>query len=335
MDNEYKSDQPYAMNTTMGGSGMSGSAVGGAGASFAGGMGATSTAPVKDVTTATFMTDVIDASRHGPVVVDFWAPWCGPCKDLGPVIERVVTEVAATGRNITLAKMDVEAHPQVSQQMGIQSIPAVVAFVDGRPAEAFMGNKPEAEVRAFIEKVAGPTTVAADAAALMEEADRAVVEKDHERAAEIYAAVLAREPGNLDAFAGLGQCYIAVGEPDMAAALLEKIPEEHHAEGPLASLKKAVDLARQAADLGDLGTLAAAVEAAPDNHEARFDYALALNGHGEREQATQQLVAIVKADREWREDGARTQLLEFFETWGPMDPATKAGRRALSSVLFS
>ncbi|MEM9733138.1 MAG: co-chaperone YbbN [Pseudomonadota bacterium] len=333
MDNEYKSNQPYAVNTTMGGQTM-----GGTGAAYGGSMGgapAAAGAAVKDVTTASFMSEVIEASRHGPVVVDFWAPWCGPCKDLGPVIERVVTEVAATGRNITLAKMDVEAHPQVSQQMGIQSIPAVVAFVDGRPAEAFMGNKPEAEVRAFIEKVAGPTTAAADAAALMEEADVAVAEKDHERAAEIYAAVLAREPGNLDAFAGLGQCYIAVGEPDMAAALLDKIPEEHHAEGPLANLKKALDLARQAADLGDLGTLAAAVEAAPDNHDARFDYALALNGHGEREQAAQQLVAIVKADREWREDGARTQLLEFFETWGPMDAATKSGRRALSSVLFS
>lgn len=327
MENEYKTGQSYSMNTTMGG---------GAAPSFA-----VPSAPqasgsaIKDVTTASFMTDVIEASRHGPVVVDFWAPWCGPCKDLGPIIERVVSEAAASGRAITLAKMDVEAHPQISQQMGIQSIPAVVAFVDGRPADAFMGNKPEAEVRDFIDKVAGPTAVGLDAAALMEAADAAIAEKDHERAAEIYAAVLAKEPGNLDAFAGLGQCYVAVGEVDMAAALLEKIPQEHHEEGPLATLKKTVELARAAAELGDLDTLAAAVEANPGDHDARFNYALALNGHGEREQAAQHLVAIVKADREWRDDGARTQLLEFFESWGPMDAASKAGRRALSSVLFS
>ena len=289
---------------------------------------------VKDVTTETFMVDVIEASRTNPVVVDFWAPWCGPCKQLGPVIEKIAGET----KGVTLCKMDVEKYPEVSGQMGIQSIPAVVAFVDGRPADAFMGAKPEGEVRRFFEKIASkvkPDEEGENLAAAMEQASQLMGEGDHGAAAEIYGAILAKEPGNIDAFAGLGQCYVAVGEVDMAQMLIEKIPEEYRDRGPLVALTKAIELARQASDLGGLSELAVAVESNPGDHQARLDYALALNSEGQREAAAEQLIAIVRADRKWKDDGARTQLLEFFEAWGHMDPATISGRRALSSILFS
>ncbi len=294
-----------------------------------------SASAIKDVSTQSFMADVIEASKSGPVVVDFWAPWCGPCKQLGPVIEKVVSEA---GGRVTLAKMDIEKYPEVAGQMGIQSIPAVVAFVDGRPAEAFMGNKPESEVRAFIDKLAAAAPVPAgqfDAKAMLDAADTMLLNGDHGGAAEAYGTVAQNEPGNLDALAGLGQCYVAVGELDMARQLLEQVPAEFHTEGTIAKLAKQIELADQAAALGDTGDLKAAVEADPTNHQARLDYAVALNAHGQRNDAVDQLIAIVKADREWNEDGGRRQLLDFFETWGPMDKATIYGRRSLSSVLFS
>lgn len=306
----------------------------GDGSGSGGGGGGIAANGVKDVTTESFMADVIEASRSNPVVVDFWAPWCGPCKQLGPTIEKVAGET----KGVTLCKMDVEKYPEVSGQMGIQSIPAVVAFVDGRPADAFMGAKPESEVRRFFEKIATnvkPDAQEQDIAAAMEQASQLMADGDHGTAAEIFGAVLAREPGNIDAFAGLGQCYIAVGEVDMAQMLIDKIPEEHRDRGPLVALMKAIELARQASELGGLLELAAAVEANPGDHQARLDYALALNAEGERESAAEQLVAIVRVDRAWKDDGARTQLLEFFEAWGNMDPATISGRRALSSILFS
>ncbi len=296
---------------------------------------ATNGSVIKDVSTQTFMDDVIEASKAGPVVVDFWAPWCGPCKQLGPVIEKVVSEA---GGRVTLAKMDIEKYPEVAGQMGIQSIPAVVAFVDGRPAEAFMGAKPESEVRAFIDKLAAAAPVPAgqfDAKSMLDAADTMLANGDHGGAAEAYGTVAQHEPGNLDALAGLGQCYVAVGEIDTARQLLQQVPPEFHSEGAIAKLAKQIELADQAAALGDTDGLRAAVEADPADHQARLDYAVALNAHGQRNEAVDQLIAIVKADREWNEDGGRKQLLDFFETWGPMDKATIYGRRSLSSVLFS
>ena len=289
---------------------------------------------IKDVTTDSFMTDVLEASKVAPVIVDFWAPWCGPCKQLGPVIENAVT--GAKGA-VTLAKMDIEKYPDVAGQMRIQSIPAVVAFVDGKPADAFMGAKPEAEVKAFVDKVAAmnPNPPGADLNAVLDEADRLLKEEDYGEAADLYSSVLNQEPGSVDALAGIGYCYFAIGEHDKARDLVATIPSEHHNQGALAALVKSLELADQASELGDISALADACEADPKNYQARYDYAIALNALGRREDAVEQLIVIVKADRKWEEDGAREKLIEFFAAWGNTDPATIAGRRALSSVLFS
>jgi len=290
--------------------------------------------PIKDITTESFLNDVIEASKSGPVIVDFWAPWCGPCKQLGPIIEKAVTEAKGS---VTLAKMDIEKYPDIAGQMGIQSIPAVVAFVNGRPADAFMGAKPESEVKAFVDKLAAanPTPEMENIEAIMSQAADMTAHSDHAGAAELFAQVLHKEPGNLDALAGLGHCYIALEQLDTAEQLLEPIPQEHREKPPIAALIKSIGHAKAAAELGDFAELAAAVEAEPQNHQARFDYALALNGAGKREEAAEQLIEIVRKDRKWNDDGARVQLVEFFEAWGNADPATLAGRRALSSILFA
>lgn len=341
--NAQKPNVSYSMGTgysTGGHASAQGSMSGSApdfGAANPPAQGASSGQVIKDITTQSFMIDVIEASNVGPVIVDFWAPWCGPCKQLGPTIEKVVTAAAGA---VTLCKMDIEQYPEIAGQMGIQSIPAVVAFVNGRPAEAFMGAKPESEVQAFVDKLiannprkdagAGP-----DMAALLDEGNALLQAGDFGGAADIFSNILAHEAGNLDALAGLGQCYLGVGEPEQAQALVNSVPEEHHNEGALAALVKALELAAQASDLGELPELARLVEEDPKNHQARMDYALALNAHGEREQAAEQLIAIVRADRKWNDDGARVKLLELFEVWGNADPATVSGRRMLSSVLFS
>jgi len=337
-NNPYASagGNPYGGQTTTGYSGGVSGSGGMASNPVAGGAPAQAPAApgvVKDITTQSFMSDVIEPSKQQPVVVDFWAPWCGPCKTLGPIIERVASQT----KGVTLCKMDVEKYPELSQQMGIQSIPAVVAFIDGRPADAFMGAKSEKEVKAFFDKLAAksPANLNSPIAEAMEQAAEMATNGDHGAAAELYGAVLGQEPGNLDALAGLGQCYVAVGEIEQAEQLIQSVPEDHQAEGPMPGLIKAVALAKQAQELGDMGELAAAVEKEPKNHQARFDYAVALNAAGNREEATEQLVAIVRADRKWNDDGAKAKLLEFFEAWGNTDPATMAGRRALSAVLFS
>ena len=287
-----------------------------------------------DVTTQSFMADVIEASRTRPVIVDFWAPWCGPCRTLGPVIERVVAE--QKGR-VTLAKMDIEQHPEIAGQMGIQSIPAVVAFVDGRPADAFMGAQPEAEVRRFVEKLASanPTPADLEVGAMLEAAKALEANGDHAGAAQAYAQMAQADPDDAEALAGLGRCYVAAGQADTARAMLDQLPAELLAKDPLAALVKSLELAQEAADLGDTAELAARVQANPHDHQARYDHALALNAAGRREEAARELLAIVRADREWNEDGARAKLLELFEAWGPKERATLIGRRGLSSLLFS
>ena len=289
---------------------------------------------VKDVTTQSFMADVVDASRDRPVIVDFWAPWCGPCKTLGPVIERVVAD---QGGKVTLAKMDIEKYPEIAGQMGIQSIPAVVAFVNGQPADAFMGAQPEAQVRAFVEKLASQvTTPEEDASAQMLEAAKAMeANGDLAGAMNAFGRLAQANPGDLDALAGLGRIYVASGELSTARQLLDTIPADVQTGEPVAAFRLMLEQAEQAEALGDTGELKAKVDANPDDHQARFDYAVALNGRGQREEAAKELLHIVRADREWNDDGARKQLVEFFEAWGFKDPASQLGRRGLSSILFS
>ena len=291
-------------------------------------------AVVKDVTTQSFMADVIETSNEVPVLVDFWAPWCGPCKQLGPVIERVVAE--QKGR-VVLAKMDTEAHPQIAAQMGIQSIPAVVAFVDGRPADAFMGNQPETQVRAFVEKVATmKTSPAEEEAAMMLEAARAMeANGDLGGAMEGFGRLAQMNPDDAEALAGLGRVYVAAGEIDHARALLEQLPDDLRSKEPLAALETQLNLAAEADDVGELDDLRTAVETSPDDPQARIDYAVALNAANRREDAAEQLVEAFRRDREWNEGAAKAKLLEFFEAWGFKDPATVQGRRKLSSVMFS
>ena len=286
---------------------------------------------VIDTTTADFASDVIEASREKPVLVDFWAEWCGPCKQLAPVLERVVK---ASGGKVRLVKMNIDQHPEIAGQMGIRSIPAVVAFKDGKPVDAFMGAVPESQVTAFIEKVAGPIGNS-QVDGLLEAAGAALAAQKWSEAAEAYAAVLGRESGNLAAIGGLARCYVASGDLARAEETLALVPETKKNDPAIAGARAELELARQSAELGTPEELRARLDADPDDHQARFDLALALNARGDRDGAAQALLEIVRRDREWNDDGARKQLLQFFEAWGGGDPATVAARRALSSVLFS
>ncbi|POF32618.1 thioredoxin [Roseibium marinum] len=286
---------------------------------------------VFDVTTETFMADVMEASRHQVVLVDFWAPWCGPCKQLTPIIEA---EVKAAGGRVKLAKMNIDDHPEIPGQMGIQSIPAVVAFKDGQPVDGFMGAQQESQVKAFIEKVAGPAPVN-QADVHLEQAEELLAAGDFAQAAQHFGAVMQMDPDNARAIAGLAQCYLAAGEPERAKQALELVPEEKRSEEAYIAAKTALDLAEQAASLGDLADLQDRIEKDPLDLQARFDLALGLNGKGDKNGAVDQLIEIVRRDREWNEDGARAQLLQFFEAWGFKDPASAYGRRKLSAVLFS
>ena len=286
---------------------------------------------VKDTTTATFRQDVIAESMNRPVLVDFWAPWCGPCKQLTPVLEKVVT--AAAGK-VVLVKMNIDEHPAIAGQLGIQSIPAVIAFQRGQPVDGFMGALPESQVKEFIDRIAGPGGPSPIEQAL-DEAGRLVSEGDLAGASELYAAVLEQEPDNVAALAGLAKIQLDAGELENARQVLAMVPEAKASDPALAGIRAALELAEQAASLGDLAGLQAQVEANPDDHQARFDLALGLAARGDRSAAVDHLIEVRRRDRDWNEDGARKQLLQFFEAWGVMDPDTIRGRRKLSTLLFS
>jgi putative thioredoxin len=289
-------------------------------------------AAVKDVTTASFREDVIAASTKQPVLVDFWAPWCGPCKQLAPVLEKAV---AASGGKVKLVKMNIDEHPQIAGQLGIQSIPAVIAFDKGQPLDGFMGALPEAQVRGFIERLVGPLTGGADE--IIAEAEAAIAAGDAAGAASLYSRVLTEDEGNVKAIAGLAKLHVDAGDLDQAKAVLSLAPPPppgRDADPAIAAVKAALDLAEQASSLGDMAPLEAAVAANPADNQARFDLAVALNAQGEREKAADHLLAIVKRDRQWNDDAARKQLVQFFEAWGLMDPAAVSARRKLSALLF-
>lgn len=287
---------------------------------------------VKDTTTAGFAADVIQESRRQPVLVDFWAPWCGPCKQLTPVLEKAVAEA---GGKVRLVKMNIDEHPSVAGQLGIQSIPAVIAFKDGRPVDGFMGAVPESQIREFIKRIGGAADDSSRIDAALAAAAEAGRNGDWQTATQIYTAVLQEVPGHLDALAGLAGALFEAGEIDQARQILEGVPSEKNDHAALASIRTKIALIDQTNSLGDADELVRRLESDAKDHQARFDLAMLQNARGQRNQAAENLLAIMKADRSWQDDRARTQLLMFFEAWGMHDEATLAARRKLSSLLFS
>ena len=285
---------------------------------------------VKDTTTATFAADVIQASRQQPVLVDFWAPWCGPCKQLTPILERAVT--AAEGR-VKLVKMNIDDHPSIAGQLGVKSIPAVFAFVDGQPVDGFMGALPESEVTAFIERIGG--TGEDPVVAALEEAKALLASGDAGNAAQLFASILQHDPSVLGATAGLAECYLMAGDAVQARTLLDQVPAEQLDDPALSVVRTRLKLVEEIAALGDPVALQARIEGDTDDHQARFDLALIAQARGHRAEAAGHLLEIVKRDRSWNDDGARKKLIEFFEVWGAMDPASKDARRRLSTLLFA
>jgi putative thioredoxin len=286
---------------------------------------------VKDTTTQTFVKDVIEESKRQPVLVDFWAEWCGPCKQLGPVLEKAVR--AAKGK-VKLVKMDIDKHPAIPGQLGIQSIPAVFAFVNGQPVDGFLGALPESQVTAFIERIT-KDRIGGEERDLLQSADDALAKGDAAGAADLYAKVLAQDGGNLAALGGLARSYVRTGALDQAKQTLALVPEAKRNDPAIAAARAALEVSEQAQAVGPIADLEQKVAANPLDHQARFDLAIALNAKGRRQDAVDNLLEIVRRDRKWNDDGARKQLVQFFEAWGPTDEATVNGRKRLSSILFS
>jgi putative thioredoxin len=286
---------------------------------------------VKDTTTQTFVKDVLEESKRQPVLVDFWAEWCGPCKQLAPVLEKVVK--SAKGK-VKLVKMDIDKHPQIPGQLGIQSIPAVFAFVNGQPVDGFLGALPESQIVAFLERVT-KDRIGGEEQDLLKAADAALAEGNAAGAADLYAQLLAADGANVPALAGLARCYVETGAIEQAKQTLAMVPEAKRNDAAVAAAQAALDIAEQAKSVGPITELEQKVAANPLDHQARFDLAVALNSKGKRQEALDHLIEIVRRDRKWNDDGARKQLVQFFEAWGPTDEATVAGRRRLSSLLFA
>jgi len=286
---------------------------------------------IRDTTTQTFVQDVIEESKRQPVLIDFWASWCGPCKQLTPVLEKAVR--AAKGK-VKLVKMDIDAHPEIPGQMGIQSIPAVIAFINGQPADGFMGALPESQVMAFLERIT-KGAVGAEERDLLAAAEAALAEGDAPGAAELFVQLLGEDPDNAAALAGLARAYLAAGAVEQARATLAQVPEAKQNDPAVAAARAALDLHQQAEAVGPLAELEEKVAADPRDHQARYDLAVALNAADRRAEAADHLLSIVRTDRKWNDDGARKQLVQFFEAWGPMDEATVEGRKRLSSILFA
>jgi putative thioredoxin len=286
---------------------------------------------VKETTTQGFMKDVIEESKRQPVLVDFWAPWCGPCKQLTPILEKTVT--AAKGK-VKLVKMNIDDHPAIPGQMGIQSIPAVIAFSNGQPVDGFMGALPESQVVAFLERLT-KGKISGEDQDLLKTADEALAGGDPATAADIYAQLLAEDSGNIPALAGLARCYVETGNIEQAKKTLAMVPETKANDAAVTAARAAIELAEKAKSVGPIDELQAKVTTDPLDHQARFDLATALNAAGRREEAANNLLEIIRRDRKWNDDGARKQLVQFFEAWGFADPAAVEGRKRLSSILFA
>lgn len=286
---------------------------------------------IKDSSEATFMQDVIETSREVPVIVDFWAPWCGPCKTLGPALEAAVT--AAKGR-VKMVKIDVDQNQMIAAQLRIQSIPTVYAFWQGQPVDGFQGALPGSEIQKFIDRVAAMGGDGGLGEALTM-AEQALGEGDAVSAAEIFAAILGEEPENAAAFGGLIRAHLAAGNLEQAEAFLSGVPAKIAGAKEIEAARAQIELAKQAANAGPEAELRAAVEADPANHQARFDLAVALNAAGKVEEAVDQLLELFRRDREWNEGAARTQLFTIFDALKPQDPIVLKGRRRLSSMIYA
>jgi putative thioredoxin len=286
---------------------------------------------IRDTTTAGFAKDVLEASRHALVLVDFWAAWCGPCKQLTPLIEKVVRSYAG---KVRLVKLNVDEHPTVAGQLRVQSLPTVYAFRDGRPLDGFMGAQPESAIRAFIDRLLGQDG-ADDIAASLEEAERAFDSGDLQAAAEIYAAILQVDRQNAAALAGLAKCYLRTGDISRAEQTIALVQPDKRQAPAVASVRAALDLARKAGPGTNVEALERQVRHNPSDHQARLDLALACVARGDKGRALEHLLELFRRDRNWSDEAARKQLLQLFEAWGPKDPHTIEGRRRLSSLLFS
>ena len=292
---------------------------------------------IKDSDQTKFAKDVLEASRTVPVIVDFWAPWCGPCKTLQPMIEKVVTEAKGA---VKLVKIDIDKNQMLAQQLRIQSIPAVYAFFGGRPVDGFMGAVPESQVREFVNRLVQASGGAgADGAddlnAALEHAKQAVAEGDFQLAAQIYNEVLEVAPDNLPAMAGLARCYAQEGQADQAKAILARVPAKDKGNAEIVAIQAQLDLAEQAKAAGPIGELKAKAEKDPKDFQSRLDLAMAYWAGEQKQEAIDELLAMIKADRNWNEAAARQQLLKFFEALGFTDPLAVAGRKRLSTILFS
>ena len=288
---------------------------------------------IKDVNEDTFMDDVIEASKSSPIVVDFWAPWCGPCKTLGPALEA---EVKATNGKIKMVKIDIDQNQNLASQMRIQSIPAVFAFVDGQPIDGFMGAKAPSELKVFIEKLLEKVTDdEGDLSEAIAVADEMLEAEEFDDAAETFEAILGEDPNSSLAFVGLFKSKMGAKKLDDAKKMLEEIPDTLKNKSEILALQAQIELTNQAEGIGELNDLRKLLSTDVNNHQVRFDLALALFTKGETSEAIQELLTIFRVDQEWNDDAARQQLFKFFDILGGKDPITLSGRRQLASMLFA
>ncbi|MDA9283441.1 tetratricopeptide repeat protein [Amylibacter sp.] len=288
---------------------------------------------IKDVNEDTFMDDVIEASKSSPIVVDFWAPWCGPCKTLGPALEA---EVKATNGKIKMVKIDIDQNQNLASQMRIQSIPAVFAFVDGQPIDGFMGAKAPSELKVFIEKLLEKVTDdEGDLSEAIAVADEMLKAEEFDDAAETFEAILGEDPNSSLAFIGLFKSKMGAKKISEAKKMLEEIPDTLRNKPEILALQAQIELTNQAEGIGELNDLRKLLSTDVNNHQVRFDLALALFTKGETSEAIQELLTIFKSDQEWNDDAARQQLFKFFDILGGEDPITLSGRRQLASMLFA